>query len=94
MTIRKLSTMPYAQAHVENDNGTTILVSYVTPIITIRPDGWTTITGLYSMTTRRHIGAFAKEYTPFDYHTFKKCFEDGLAINIHTGEVKPEVEIA
>lgn len=92
---RKLSAMPYAQAHVEiSANNTITLVSYTTDIITIRPDGWAFIYGLYSMTTRRHISAFAREYTPFEYATFRHCYEKSLAINIYTGEIRPEKEVA
>lgn len=91
----KLSTMPYAHAYVSTCNdGTITLVSYDTDVITIRPDGWATITGLYSMTTRKHISAFAKQYTPFEYATFKDCYFRCLAINIYTGEVRPEKEVA
>lgn len=95
MMIRKLSAMPYAQAHVEiTPDGTTTLVSYTTDIITIRPNGWATVSGLYSMTTRKHISAFAKEYTSFNYATFRDIYEKSLALNIHTGEVVPESEVA
>lgn len=94
MTIRKLTAMPYAQAHVEIDDDNTIhLFSYVTRVATITSDGWLTIYGLYSMTTRKHIGAFMKEYVIFpngehgDYQLAKKIYNDKYSFNIETGEV-------
>jgi hypothetical protein len=89
MTIKKLSAMPYAQAHVEiNDNGDICLFSYVTLVAWIDRDGWCGCTGTYSQTTRKHISAFAKEYAaPLDYYSFKDAHAKGYVINHHTGEV-------
>lgn len=94
MTIRKLSAMPYAQAHIEiSDEGVVTLFSYVTRVAEIDADGFLTVFGLYSMTTRKHIGAFVKEYTPcLDYQSAKACYEGGYKINIETGEVISLVE--
>ena len=94
MTIRKLSAMPYAQAHIEiSDEGVITLFSYVTRVAEIDADGFLTVFGLHSMTTRKHIGAFVKEYTPcFDYQSAKACYEGGYKINIETGEVISLVE--
>lgn len=94
MTIRKLSAMPYAQAHIEiSDEGVITLFSYVTRVAEIDADGFLTVFGLYSMTTRKHISAFVKEYTPcFDYQSAKACYEGGYKINIETGEVISLVE--
>lgn len=89
MTITKLKEMPYAQAHVEHfDNGDIALVSYVTVVATISNDGWLTVYGLYSNTTRKHISAFMKEYTTLDYYTAKQCYTDKIRMNIHTGEIE------
>lgn len=95
MTIKKLSAMPYAQAHVEIDNNNNIhLFSYVTLVCTITEDGWLTCTGTYSQTTRRHIGAFMREYVEWpngergDYYTAKRCYEGNYRFNIYTGEVE------
>lgn len=89
MTIRKLSAMPYAQAHVEiNENGDICLFSYVTLVAWIDRDGWCGCTGTYSQTTRKHISAFAREYAaPLDYYSFKKAHAGGYVVNKHTGEV-------
>ena len=92
---RKLSTMPYAQAHVVvDDDNNTYLISYCTHVMTIDKDGWATVYGLYSATTRRHIGAFVKEYVTYPngergyYGTFRDLYKDGLSLNINTGEVR------
>jgi hypothetical protein len=54
----------------------------------ITADGWLTIYGLYSATTRKHISAFMREYAhPCDYYTAKQIYQDKKMINIHTGEV-------
>lgn len=90
MIIRKLTAMPYAQAHVEiDDNGTIHMFSYVTEVARIENDVLT-IYGLYSMTTRRHLSAFCKEYTWVnDFQTIKALVNDGYTLNLETGEVTP-----
>lgn len=91
MTIKKLSAMPYAQAHIEIDNDNNVhLFSYYTLVATITPDGWLTVNGLYSMTTRKHISAFMKEYGGgvLDYQSAKSAYEGGYRINTHTGEIE------
>lgn len=89
ITIKKLSAMPYAQAHIEiHEDGSVSLFSYVTLVAHITVDGWLTVYGLYSMTTRKHISAFMREYAkPCDYYTAKAIYNDDKMINIHTGEV-------
>lgn len=88
-TTTKLSAMPYAQAAViHHPNGSITLRSYLTDVAHITADGWLSIHGLYSMTTRKHIGAFVKEYANLDFQTAKKLYVDGYQYNIHTGEVK------
>lgn len=84
----KLSAIPYGQATViKMDNGNIILRSYYTDVAMITADGWLTINGLYSATTRKHIGAFVREYANIDYQTAKRIYEDGYGYNIYTGEV-------
>ena len=80
MKIKKLSRMPYAQAHIEIDNeGNVFLFSYLTLTATLTADGWLEITGLYSITTRKHIGAFMAEYVTYpsgangSYQDAKAC---------------------
>lgn len=93
MTIKKLTKMPYANAHIEIDeNGNVYLYSYVTLVAELANDGWLTIFGLYSMTTRKHISAFCKEYCgAVNYQYAKKAYEAGCSVNVETGEIAEEV---
>ena len=89
---RVLRSMPYAQAKVRNyadiDRDLIILQSYQTDVIIIE-NGWLTCTGLYSMTTRKHISAFMREYgNGFTFHDVKRCYERHERLNITTGEVE------
>jgi hypothetical protein len=88
MTIHKLHAMPYAQAEIRcyDDNSVT-LISYTTAVAYIDPQGWLCINGLYSATTRRHIGAFVKQYANISYQLAKELYLKNMAYNIMTGEV-------
>ena len=88
MTIRKLKEIPYGQCFVEIANENTFyLWSYRTLVAKVE-NGWLTIKGLYSMTTRKHIGAFVKEYCAINYQLAKQLYNDGYMLNIDTGEVR------
>lgn len=85
MIIKPLAKMPYAQATIKHyDDGAVALVSYVTTVAAIDKDGWLTVYGLYSNTTRRHLSAFAAECCKTDYYTLKTCYVDGLLYNVRT----------
>lgn len=75
-----------AQAHKENIFGGIALYSYNTKVAEIR-NGWLHIYGLYSMTTRKHIGWFMKELG-FNYQIAKQLYNDYKSMNIYTGEVR------
>lgn len=85
MTTRKLKNHKYAQAHVEieNDDDSIIyrLVSYSTHVATVTETaaGWfLDCYGLYSMTTRRHIGWFLDDIgSPFTFQDAKCSVETG-----------------
>ena len=81
----------YAQAeeHFFSD-GTIQLQSYSTIVIEIDPEGWLTITGLYSMTTIKHIGWFMRE-RGLTYQLAKKLYHDGKDYNVFTGEIRGRV---
>ena len=88
ITRTKLTFMPYAQATVIiDDNNNITLRSYATDVIYLDNEGFLTVTGLYSMTTRKHIGAFMKEYTDRDFRLAKMCYEGKYKYNIYTGEI-------
>lgn len=95
MTYKKLARMPYAQAHVEIDDDENVyLFSYVTLVCKLTCDGWLSCTGTYSQTTRKHIGAFMREYVTYpcgdsgSYYEAKRCYENNERFNIYTGEVE------
>jgi hypothetical protein len=89
MTIKKLTAMPYAQAHIEIDDEQNIyFFSYTTLVATIDNNGWLKVFGTWhSQTTRKHIGAFVREYAKTSYSTAKVIERDQMKYNIHTGEV-------
>jgi hypothetical protein len=87
--IKKLKSMPYAQAHIEIVDDTQYLFSYYTLVATVRTvDGekWIRCYGLYSATTRRHISAFAKE-NGLQFTDFKGVAGGSYEMNMSTGEV-------
>lgn len=87
--ITTLKAMPYAQAKIVRfDDGTVVLRSYATNVIIVEPTGWLHVTGLYSATTIRHIGAFMKEMGYGDYFTAKACYKERYDFNVKTGEIR------
>lgn len=87
MTIEKFTDHKYAHAHIEyKQDGTIVLVSYTTPVIVITADGWLHCSGLYSATTRRHIGWFMRMYG-LSYKLAKMSYELNFDYNINTGEI-------
>lgn len=85
---KKLDRMPYAQAGILKNGNAVQLVSYETIVCEIA-DGWLHVFGTFSASTRRHIGAFLKECAPaFSYQDAKKCYADGVEMNVYTGEIR------
>ena len=94
MKIKCLKKMPYSNAHIKiYDDGTIELWSCRTLVVVISYDGWCHVYGLYSRTTRRHIGAFAAEYIKYPngtngtYQDMKAMYTGSYEMNIHTGEI-------
>lgn len=85
--IIKFTDHKYAQAHMEPIPGGLALYSYSTCVAELK-DGWLHINGLYSMTTRKHIGWFMRELGPFTYQLARWMVEEGVDFNIETGEVR------
>lgn len=86
---KKLERMPYAQCGVIFTDSGVNFISYTTLVCSIE-NGWLSCTGTYSQTTRKQIGAFLKEYAPkCSYYTAKRCFEEGIKVNIDTLETLP-----
>jgi hypothetical protein len=87
MEIKKLKSMPYANAFVEIiDDKNFNLWSYRTLVCKVE-DNILTVNGLYSMTTRKHISAFVKEYCNTNYQVAKQLYEDNFSLDLSTGEL-------
>ena len=88
MTSKKFDEHKQAAAKINYyDDGSMALISYNTTVITVDKDGWMHINGLYSRTTIKHIGWFAK-MVGTTYHTCKTLLHDNYDMNINTGEVR------
>jgi hypothetical protein len=86
--IKTLTNHPYAQCKIIINDNSIACQSYNTIVATIN-NGWLVINGLYSATTRRHIGEFVKEYANINYQIAKRLYGDGFKYNIYTGELRP-----
>lgn len=75
----------HAQTYMMPIRNGLALYSYTTCVAELK-DGWLRINGLYSATTRRHIGWFMRELG-FTYQLAKQLYEDNKLFNIYTGEV-------
>ena len=86
----KLKNHPYAQCSVrELIDGSVVFTSYNTDVIYIDKEGWLSVTGLYSATTRKQIGYFLKEYVPaLTYQDIKSLYYNKRVLNIYTAEIK------
>lgn len=90
----RLKYCPYGSCGVEKIDDTIFLISYTTTVcgVTTDEDGnrWIWCNGTYSNTTRKHIGAFSKEFTPTaSYYDYKRCYENDMTLCIDTGECRP-----
>ena len=70
-------------------DGTIALQSYKTIVAEIAPGGWLKVNGLYSDTTRRHIGWFMERFG-FTFQLAKQILTDNMLFNIFTGEFKAQ----
>ena len=88
MESRKFTDHKYAQAQINTyPDGSRALQSYDTIVIEIDPESWLRVNGLYSPTTKRHIGWFMRE-RGFTYQLAKQMYLDGKEFNIYTGECR------
>ena len=97
---RKLKFMPYANAHVYDQNEFDIPVvelwSYHTCVVRVIRGHWVQCSGLYSMTTRKHISAFMREFFPeLEGKGFQLCKQiagKGVEMDVRTGEIRPYLD--
>lgn len=87
ITFKKFEDHASANAQVmEDSNGSKALISYKTTVAVCDENAWLRIFGLFSATTRKHIGWFMKSLG-LDYYTAKNLFVNNMMMNIYTGEV-------
>jgi len=92
--IEKFADHRYAQCHLRHyEDGTTALISYNTCAAELDAEGWLRVHGLYSATTRKHLGWFAKYLTEFfnirlTYHDLRDLYTSGDTMNLLTGELR------
>lgn len=82
--MEKLKFMPYAKAYILRRPNCITLVSYKTEVAEIK-GGMLMVYGLYSKTTRKHIGAFLKEFG-LNYSIAKYCYTHKVGFDIITKE--------
>lgn len=68
-------------------DGSIALQSYSTIVVEVTADGWVNVNGLYSATTRKHIGWFAR-LLDLTYQDIKNFYENNITFNYLTGEIK------
>lgn len=84
---KRLPGMEYAQAGIILEPGAEFLVSYDTIAAEKTADGWIHIYGLFSATTRKHIGRWGKRIG-VSYGLLKSLYEDNKEYNVYTGEYR------
>ena len=77
-----------AQAQVlYYDDNSMALRSYSTIVATVDSEGWLHVNGLYSPTTIKYLGWFARMLNT-SYRTMKTLLLDNKDMNLVTGEVR------
>ena len=88
MKAKKVAGHEKAQAKVNYyEDGSMELVSYRTTVATVDAAGWIHVNGLYSRTTIKHLGWFAKMLGT-SYQTLKTLLMDQNEMNYYTGEIR------
>ena len=74
------------------DNGCVALQSYST-MVAYYNQGYLLITGLYSATTRKHIGWFMNNFTPYTYQDAKRIYNTYTdviyGVSVENGDIVP-----
>lgn len=82
---KRLSGMEYAQAGIIYEPACEFLVSYETIVAELTADGWLTVYGLFSATTRKHLSRWGRLHG-VDYGILKRLYEREKSMNIYSGE--------
>ena len=88
---KRLKYCPHGSCGVViSQDGSVHLISYETRVNSIDASGKLDCSGTYSATTRKHLGAFLKEYAPnLNYYSAKSIAGKPVTMDIHTGEIEP-----
>lgn len=85
----RLALCPNGQCGVRYWNDRNELISYNTVVIRVFHDGWLQVSGLYSATTRRHIGYFLRQFMPqITFQQIKEMCLGNYDYNVVTGEIR------
>jgi len=76
-----------AAARITENNGNYYLISYATMVAELTREGWLRVNGLYTRTTKKHIGWFMHELNS-TYQFAKQLVFDNMEYNINTGEYR------
>lgn len=83
--LERLDGHKQANAHIIRENNNIILVSYSTAILWYDTmENTVYCSGLYSMTTRKHIGWFMNQFfnNKYNYHDIKYIYNNNLSLLI------------
>lgn len=82
----KLQNHASASASVQICNdGSVLLISYTTMVCKVDSNGWLHVYGLYSATTRKHIGWFLRERYQIDYSVARDAYNGNYEVNVFNG---------
>lgn len=87
---KRLPGMEYAQAGILYEPAAEFLVSYETIVAELSANGWVHVYGLFSTTTRKHLGRWAKLHG-LTYSDVKKMYDTEHEYNIYTKQQRPAV---
>jgi len=88
---KRLPNMEYAQAGILLEPGAELLVSYETIVAEKDALGWLHVYGLFSASTRKHLGCWGKRIG-VPYHVLKGLYENALDYNVYTGEFRKALD--
>ena len=85
---KRLPGMEYAQAGILYEPAAEFLVSYETIVAELTANGWIHVYGLFSATTRKHLGRWGKMHG-LSYQEIKSLYEGDKEYNIYTHQYRP-----
>lgn len=89
---KRLPGMEYAQAGILYEPGSEFLVSYETIVAELTADGWVHVYGLFSTTTRKHLGRWGKMHG-LSYQEIKSLYDGDIEYNIYSHQKRKAVPV-